>query len=98
MLNDHLFPLENKTIRDALSKIDSLSSSDSQTIFIVNKKNQLQGSLTDGDIRRALIQNSSVDDELIVAMNKQCARIDASNYKEEDFEILKKKKISLILN
>ena len=55
------------SIRDALIKLDSLSS-ESLTLFVTNESH-LIGSLTDGDIRRALIKNISLNASVEQIMN-----------------------------
>ena len=47
------------TLIDALKKIEQLSG-DTQTLFVINESKQLQGVLTEGDIRRALIKGTSI--------------------------------------
>lgn len=49
-----------------MEKINSLSGS---FLLIVNKKNQLVGTLTDGDIRRYLLKNSIIKSKLKLVMN-----------------------------
>ena len=50
---------ENSKIKDVLLKLDKLSID--SILFVVDKKNKLLGSFTDGDIRRGLINNFSID-------------------------------------
>lgn len=56
---DHLIN-EGSTIKDALEKLDILAKD--AIIFIVDKNNKLIGSLTDGDVRRGLLQGITIDD------------------------------------
>lgn len=51
----------NATIREALVRLNDLSS-DILVLFVVNEDNQLVGTLTDGDIRRGLINGKELDD------------------------------------
>ena len=48
---------ENTLIKDLLSDLESQSS---RIVFLVNKTNQLTGSVSQGDIIRALINGSSI--------------------------------------
>ena len=57
------FILNDKNIKDALVKLDKLALD--AILFVVNDNNTLIGSLTDGDIRRGLIQGYSTDDSII---------------------------------
>lgn len=45
---------QNKSLIEVLKKIDALPSV--QTVFIINEKKQVVGTITDGDIRRGLIR------------------------------------------
>lgn len=58
---EHLIS-EKSSVKDALIKLDKLASD--AILFVVNKDEQLIGSLTDGDIRRGLIKNLSTSDNV----------------------------------
>ena len=58
--------LEN-TLRDA---INSLDKTELKICFVIDKNKKLIGSITDGDIRRGLIKNLSVDDKIKRIVNK----------------------------
>ena len=60
---------ENVTILDALKAMDG-SSHDSQTLFVINDKEVMVGTLTDGDIRRGLINGAAVTDTIRTVMHK----------------------------
>jgi dTDP-glucose pyrophosphorylase len=62
---DHLI-LSGSSIKEALIKLEILSSD--AIIFVVDKEDKLVGSLTDGDVRRALIRDVAINnivDEII---------------------------------
>ncbi len=63
---------KNACLLEVLKKIDALPSM--QTVFVVNENNVVLGSITDGDIRRGLIQGLTLD-----------APIDKFTYKEFSF-------------
>ncbi len=54
---NHLI-LSGSSIKDALIRLEFLSHD--AIIFIVNQNDKLIGSLTDGDVRRALIKDISI--------------------------------------
>jgi dTDP-glucose pyrophosphorylase len=54
---------------DALIALNNLSS-EALTLFVINDERVMLGTLTDGDIRRKLIANCSLNDSVFVAMNK----------------------------
>lgn len=59
---------ENETIRTSLELINKLAIPN-MAIFIVNDKNQLMGSVTDGDIRRGLLNGRNISDSVTLFMN-----------------------------
>lgn len=69
-LNDHVITL-NTTIRQALSVLDKQGLI-ANVLFVVNDDNILQGSLTDGDIRRALLRGIEISAFVDKAMKKDC--------------------------
>jgi dTDP-glucose pyrophosphorylase len=56
------------SIRDALITLNNLSS-EVLTLFVINEEGIMLGTLTDGDIRRKLINNCSLNDQVFIAMN-----------------------------
>ena len=57
------------TVREAMKKINSLSG-DSMTLFVMDEVHHIQGSITDGDIRRALIKGGELSDKVTTVMNR----------------------------
>ena len=60
--------LENKSLRNALEKINN---NNSGIVFIVNASHEVIGVATDGDIRRKLLSGSLLDDSLDNIYNKE---------------------------
>ena len=58
------------SVKEALKALNSLSG-DSMTLFAVDSQGRLGGSVTDGDIRRALIRGVKVDDPVKKAMHRK---------------------------
>lgn len=81
------------TIREALKIIDSGAM---QIAIIVDEDDRLVGTLTDGDIRRGLLKNLSLDDEIesIIFRTPTVAKI--SNTKEEILKLAVTKKLHQI--
>ncbi|WP_428898271.1 CBS domain-containing protein [Parelusimicrobium proximum] len=65
---------ENKTILDALGRINNLR--DSLTLFVTDSKGRVKGALTDGDIRRGLLKGHSVNDPVKLVAKKDFYYID----------------------
>lgn len=57
------------SVRDALRHLNDLSGS-SMTLFVIDEARKLQGTVTDGDIRRALIAGTGLDDTVDKAMHR----------------------------
>lgn len=77
----------NKTILDALKQIDSISNKGTRTLFVVNDDDRVIGSLSDGDCRRALIHEISLECTVDKVMNKSFIYLETNNY---SIEIIKR--------
>lgn len=69
---------QKATILEALEKLNSLSP-DPLILFVINEKSQMVGTLTDGDIRRALISGASVSGRISIIMHKDYRFITQDN-------------------
>lgn len=65
---------ENKAVRDALIALNTLNSQ-AMTLFVVNDKMEMVGTVTDGDIRRALTSGSELNTLLKFVMHRQFAYV-----------------------
>lgn len=61
--------------REALRKLDSLPELTNRTLFVVDPKGILLGTITDGDIRRGLLKNLEISDSVTLFMHEQFKRI-----------------------
>ena len=61
---------DTETILDALKKIDENSSLISKILFVKNEKEEIIGSISDGDCRRSLIKGIKLDSKVREIMNK----------------------------
>ena len=92
---DNYIISKDAKIIDAVAKINEVSGLQPLVLFVVDKNNCIKGSLTDGDVRRALLSGMSVNQSVQDAMNKNfhCVK-DIDNYeeikklKEEDLKIV----------
>ena len=74
---DHLIPTGSK-IRSALIKLNSLGSD--AILFVVDTTDTLIGSITDGDVRRALIEDYTTDDVVDKIIQDNPKFIEKDNY------------------
>ncbi|MBC8766921.1 nucleotidyltransferase family protein [Arenibacter sp. BSSL-BM3] len=90
---EHLLPTQS-TIREALIKLQDLAKD--AILFVVDEEDKLMGSLTDGDIRRGLIDGVDVSDKVnkIIQPNPKFIRKGEKNlekiieYREGNYRIL----------
>ena len=55
---------ENKTLHHALIKLSEISDLSKLILFVINDNNQIIGSVTDGDVRRALIKEKNLNKKI----------------------------------
>lgn len=65
LLLPHLID-ENASLHDALAALDALSGG-SMTLFVVDDSGRISATLTDGDVRRALLHGASLQDSIAMA-------------------------------
>jgi dTDP-glucose pyrophosphorylase len=86
---------DTATIKDALIALEK-NSDDILTLIVVNNNGVMQGSVTDGDIRRGLIKGSSLNDNITSVMHTSFRFIDAENKDVSLVKELKEKGIKLL--
>lgn len=88
-----------KSVCDALKLINDISENYTQeplALFVVNDNDQLIGSLTDGDIRRNLLQNKSLDEPVESFMNRVFQSLKENDFTLDDIARFREKNISLV--
>lgn len=83
------------SIRQALNVLNNLSN-DILTLFVVNDKEEMIGTLTDGDIRRKLIDGSTLEDSISEAMNRNFYYIESGNIDVAAIKKIKNLGITLV--
>lgn len=81
------------TIREALKKLDQLA--EDAILFVVDSSEKLLGSLTDGDVRRALINGKSPEDNVMECAHKSPRYIEKGNYNLQDIIQLRNQNIKV---
>mgnify|MGYP003996962113 FL=1 len=76
------------TIRDA---INVLNEEKMRIVIIVDNNNKIEGTVTDGDIRRGLVQHISIDDNVERVMHKDPTTANCNKSKHEILEKIKSK-------
>lgn len=92
-MNKHI--ISNKaSVRNALKQLDELAID--AILFVVNEKNQLQGSLTDGDIRRGLIRGLGLESGIVEFIQPNPAFIRKNDYAVEKLAEYQKRNFKII--
>ena len=86
---------ESLNIGEALVSLNQLSN-DILTLFVVDGQGRMVGSLTDGDIRRCLINGGKLDASVSMAMNRNFHYLQYGNISIDEIKTLKSKKIVLL--
>lgn len=86
----------NDRARNALKALDVLEDSVSRTLFVINDDLCLVGSLTDGDIRRGLLNGLEISDTIEKFMNINFKFLKNSSDNLEEIREFKKNEINLI--
>lgn len=73
----HIIPF-TATVREAIEALDRLSG-DAMTLIVTDGEERPRGTVTDGDIRRALIRGIQLDDNVGKAMNKAFRSVNRRN-------------------
>lgn len=68
-MNKNIQINKNKTILDALNKLNQIKDVSRLILFIEDDDQKIIGTLTDGDIRRALIQNKNINEVISSVCN-----------------------------
>jgi dTDP-glucose pyrophosphorylase/CBS domain-containing protein len=73
---------KEKTLYQAMEHLNNIAS---RNIYVVDKNNQLQGSLSDGDIRRALLKGALLEELVDNHMNKSPRYVTYEDQKGTEF-------------
>lgn len=93
-MKEHLIK-EGTTIVKALEAINALSG-EAMTLFVTDDGGRLLGSLTDGDIRRALLAGRRLEDRVEEICNRSCLSMQRDGYDVSTLTAARKKKIDLL--
>jgi len=86
--------LSNKKIKDALAAIGEFGQN---CLIVVDKNNNLQGTLSDGDLRSALLNKKSLNDSIKNVYQKNPTFLIKNNFDKKEVEkILIKKNLDII--
>lgn len=92
-IDEHIIS-DKSSIKEALEQLNSVSTG--LTLFVTDKDNKILGTITDGDIRRGLISNVSLETCVTGIMNKNFKYLLRYNYTLDDVNHIKADGISLV--
>lgn len=84
------------TVKDALKHLNSFEDSEVLTLFVVDQGDKLVGAVTDGDIRRALIEDVVVQDNISKVMYQKFRYFEEGDLNLEKFNKFKSQGLKLI--
>lgn len=85
----------NSSLLTALGQLNRLSG-ETLTLFVVDEEGRLRGSLTDGDIRRALLGGATLDSHADSVCKNGCLTIDAVERNHDAIKMAREKQIALL--
>ena len=96
MMNfSHYLIRSNQSVKEALIALNRLSA-DTLTLFVVDPEGKMTGTVTDGDIRRKLIDGICLNDPIYQAMNPDFYYLNEKEIDIEKVKIIKNKGIALL--
>ena len=84
----------HSTVKEALAKLDVLAAD--AILFVVDDRQKLIGSLTDGDVRRGLLKDLSINQKVVDFIQPNPKFIIKSNYNVEDLDNFRKANLKII--
>lgn len=85
MIDNNLLISYDESIKHSLSQLNKTAM---KVLFVVNRERQMIGSLTDGDIRRALLNDISLESSIEGVYNTNPVYLRKGCYKDEDVKAL----------
>ena len=84
---------DKSNLKDA---IESLNKNDIKIILILDQKNKLLGTISDGDVRRGLLKGLTFKDSVIKIMNKDYLSVKSTENKKKVYKLMNDNKIHQI--
>ena len=90
----NIFVFENSNIHEVMKKLQKTGE---RCLVVVNKNKRLLGTINDGDIRRAILNQISTSTSIKNIYKKKCIYVQSKKFKiEKILKIIKSKKIDLV--
>ena len=85
---------ESSSLLDALKAINAIERGEAFTLFVSDSDNRIVGTLTDGDVRRSLIDGKNLSSSVSDVANRKFTYLKAGNYDVKQIHIAKKKALN----
>lgn len=95
MMDNRFVISEEDTIRKALVALNAISG-EVQSLFVVNSAQQMVGSLSDGDIRRGIINGGNLDDKIETIMHRDFKFLYEKDYDVAHLKAFRERRILFI--
>ncbi|EEP61154.1 CBS domain-containing protein [Sulfurihydrogenibium yellowstonense] len=89
----NLFISPNSTIKEALKKFNEIGE---KVLIVVDKNNHLLGTITDGDIRRYILNTGTIEGNIENIYNKNPKFIYSDDSKEKAKQIMLENKVEIL--
>lgn len=87
---------DSQSIINALKRLNDFVDDESLTLFVIDNINRIVGTVTDGDIRRALVNGITIDQPVAIIAHKTFSFIYACSYDVKQIHIAKEKGVELL--
>lgn len=87
---------EEKTLIDALKTINKMERNEALTLFVEDSNRTIIGTLTDGDIRRSLINGDTLESKVRKITHRNFSYLNADSYDVKEIHAAKEKGIELL--
>lgn len=91
----YTLPLKS-TVMDALQKLEDLSKESVMAMFVVDTDNRIQGSITAGDVRRALLAGKTLQSPVCEVMNSHFTSLTSGAFDTEKLKFIKTEGLKIV--
>ena len=87
---------DTQTLRNCLMQLNSMPDNSTLTLFVLNEKEQVVGTVTDGDTRRGFLDGKTIESLVTEVMHVDFHFLEYNRFNIEDVKALKQKGIQLV--
>lgn len=91
----YTLPLES-SVMDALRKLEELSQHSIMAMFVVDDSNHINGTITAGDVRRALLRGKTLDSPVSEVMNPNFTYLTQNSFDTEKLKFIKHEGLKIV--